>query len=58
MLRIREQAPLLFPRFRTLVVQPGVSAARCTDEQLRLLAGAETYVRAVTKGTFEVHGSD
>ncbi|MGW5746375.1 DEAD/DEAH box helicase [Amycolatopsis sp. NPDC003861] len=58
LLRIREQAPLLFPRLRTLVVQPGLSAARCTDEQLRLLAGAETYVRAVTKGTFEVHGSD
>jgi hypothetical protein len=31
-----------------------LSAARATNEQLRLLAGAESYVRAVTRGTFDV----
>ena len=54
MFRIRELAPQLRPRFHTILVQPGLSAARVTGEQLRLLAGAESYVRAVTRGTFDV----
>ncbi|GAA0739556.1 DEAD/DEAH box helicase family protein [Dactylosporangium roseum] len=52
--RIRQLASQLRPRFRTLLVQPGLSKAGCTDEHLRLLAGAESYVHAVTRGTFEV----
>jgi len=52
--RIRELAPQLRPRFHTVLAQPGISAAVATDKQLRLLAGAENYVRAVTRGTFEV----
>ncbi|WP_432825455.1 DEAD/DEAH box helicase [Dactylosporangium sp. CA-092794] len=52
--RIRQLATQLRPRFRTLLVQPGLSQAECTDEHLRLLAGAESYVHAVTRGTFEV----
>ncbi|MEV0467235.1 DEAD/DEAH box helicase family protein [Nocardia tengchongensis] len=55
--RIREKAPRLFPRVTTVVVQPGLSAAESSDEQLRLLAGAESYVRAVTKGSFLVYCS-
>lgn len=51
---IRELAPQLRPCFHTILAQPGISAAAVTDEQLRLLAGAESYVRAVTRGTFEV----
>jgi hypothetical protein len=39
------------------LAQPGLSAAAGTDEHLRLLAGAEAYVRAVTRGTFEVYCS-
>ena len=54
MFRIRELAPQLRPRFHTVLAQPGLSAARVTGEQLRLLAGAESYVRAVTRGTFDV----
>lgn len=52
--RIRELAPQLKPRFRTVMVQPGLSAAASTDEQLRLIAGASSYVHAVAKGKFEV----
>ena len=52
--RIRELAPQLRPRFHTVLAQPGLSAARATNEQLRLLAGSENYVRAVTRGTFEI----
>lgn len=55
--RIRQQAPQLFPRITTLIVQPGLSIAASTDEQLRLIAGAASYVRSVTKGGFEVYGS-
>lgn len=55
--RIRQQAPQLFPRITTLVVQPGLSIASSTDEQLRLIAGAASYVQTVTKGSFEVYGS-
>jgi superfamily II DNA or RNA helicase len=55
--RIRQQAPQLFPRVTTLVVQPGLSVAASTDEQLRLIAGAASYVQSVTKGGFEVYGS-
>lgn len=55
--RIRQQAPQLFPRITTLVVQPGLSIASSTDEQLRLIAGAASYVQTVTKGGFEVYGS-
>ena len=54
MFRIRELAPQLRPRFHTVLAQPGLSAALATHEQLRLLAGAENYVRAVTRGTFDV----
>jgi len=52
-----ELAPQLRPRFHTVIAQPGLSAAAATDEQLRLIAGAENYVRAVTRGTFEVRCS-
>jgi hypothetical protein len=55
--RIRQRAPQLFPRLSTLVVQPGLSIAASTDEQLRLIAGAASYVQSVTKGTFEVYCS-
>lgn len=54
MFRIRELAPQLRPRFHTVLAQPGLSVAWATGEQLRLLAGAESYVRAVTRGTFDV----
>ncbi|PGH49708.1 DEAD/DEAH box helicase [Streptomyces sp. Ru87] len=55
--RIRERAPQLRPRVHTVLAQPGLSASACTDEHLRLLAGAETYVHALTRGTFTVYCS-
>lgn len=55
--RIRQQAPLLFPRFTTIIAQPGLSIRSASDEQLRLIAGAASYVQTVTKGGFEVYGS-
>lgn len=55
--RIRQQAPLLFPRFTTIIAQPGLSIGSASDEQLRLIAGAASYVQTVTKGGFEVYGS-
>ena len=55
--KLQERARYLRPRFINVIAQPGLSIAESTDEQLRLLAGAESYVRAVTKGSFEVYGS-
>jgi hypothetical protein len=57
LLRIQERAPLLFVRFSTIIAQPGLSIRLSTDEQMRLIAGAESYVRAVTKGAFAVYCS-
>ncbi|MEU3645192.1 DEAD/DEAH box helicase family protein [Lentzea sp. NPDC034063] len=50
-------APQLRPRFHNVLAQPGLSGAAATNEHLRVLAGAESYVHAVTKGTFEVYCS-
>lgn len=50
-------APQLRPRFHTILAQPGLSIAAATDEHLRLLGGAESYVYAVTRGTFHVYCS-
>ncbi|MCL6739409.1 hypothetical protein [Streptomyces neyagawaensis] len=55
--RIRELAPQLRPRVHTVLAQPGLSAAACTEEYLRLLAGAETYVHTLTQGTSTVYCS-
>lgn len=54
LLRLANRAPYLYPRFVTIIAQPGLSAALCTTEQLRLLAGTEMHVRAVTKGPLRV----
>jgi len=55
--RIREIVRQLRPEFRTIVVQPGLSAAGCTDEHLRLLAGARSYVHTVARSSFDVYCS-
>ena len=55
--RIRQQARLLFPRFTTIIAQPGLRIRSASEEQLRLIAGAASYVQTVTKGGFEVYGS-
>lgn len=53
--KIMAIAPQLRPRFRTIVAQPGLSKTAATEEHLRLIAGAESYVRAVTNGMFEFY---
>ncbi len=58
LLRVRERARLLRPRFVTIVAQPGLSKAASTDEQLRVISAAANYVQAVTKGSFAVYCSD
>ena len=50
-------APQLRPRFHTVLAQPGLSMTAATDEHLRLLGGAESYVYAVTRGTFHIYCS-
>lgn len=55
--RIRQQAPQLFPRISTVIAQPGLSIKASSDEQLRLIAGAASYVQSVTKGSFDVYAS-
>jgi hypothetical protein len=55
--RIRERAPQLRPHINTVIAQPGLSAAVCSSEQQHLLAGAHSYVKALTKGTFTVYCS-
>lgn len=54
---VRDRAPMLRPRFHTIIAQPGLQAGTATDEQLYLLAGAEKYVRAATAGDFTVYCS-
>ena len=54
LLSLSSRAPQLIPRFVTIIAQPGLSASNCTTEQLRLLAGAEAYVRSITKGPLRV----
>lgn len=55
--KVRERARFLRPRFVNIIAQPGLSITKSSDEQMRVLAGAESYVRAVTKGQFLVFGS-
>jgi superfamily II DNA or RNA helicase len=55
---LQSRSQRLFPRLETLIVQPGLSIDRSTDEQLRLIAGAASYVNAVTKGGLHVYCSD
>lgn len=55
---IRGQARRLRPRLETLIVQPGLSIKKSTEEQLRLIGGAASYVNAVTKGGLHVYCSN
>lgn len=52
--RLVERADGLIPRFEVVVVQPGMSAAGASDDQLRLLAGAASHIKAVARGSLNV----
>lgn len=53
-LPVPQLAAQLRPRIHTVLAQPGLLVAACTEEHLRLLAGAETYVHGLTRGPFIV----
>lgn len=55
--RIHERARFKWPRLATIIAQPGLSLSASTLEQLRVIAGADSYVRSVTKGSFDVYCS-
>ncbi|WP_405475532.1 hypothetical protein [Streptomyces sp. NBC_00009] len=54
---IRDHGRLLRSRFHTIIAQPGLQARKATDEQLRLLAGAEKFVRDTSTGDYTVYCS-
>lgn len=56
--KIMAIAPQLRLRFRTIIAQPGLSKTAAAEEHLRLIAGADANVRAVTNGTFEFYCHD
>jgi hypothetical protein len=51
---LAEKSPLLLKKFSVVVVQPGVSRARVSSQQLDLLACTEVYVQDTADSTFEV----
>ncbi|MER6667486.1 DEAD/DEAH box helicase family protein [Amycolatopsis japonica] len=53
--KIMGLGPQLRPRFQTIIAQPGFSRRQATAEHLRVIAGAESYVRAVTGGSFDFY---
>lgn len=52
--RLVQRADGLIPNFEVVIAQPGISAAGVSDDQLRLLAGAASYIKAVARGTLLV----
>ena len=54
LLELRERARSRTHELRVSIAQPGLSAERATDNQLRLLGCAELYVREIASGPFDV----
>lgn len=40
-----------------IIVQPGLSASKITEDQLRLLAGVENYIKDVAQGSLKIYCS-
>lgn len=55
--RLRRQAHLLSPRFAVWIVQPGLSKALASTNQLHLLAVTELYLKETYAAPFAVIGS-
>ncbi|MEU4827116.1 hypothetical protein AB0H37_35050 [Actinomadura sp. NPDC023710] len=51
---LAKRAPLLEPKFTITIVQPGVSKARISEDQLHLLACAEVYAMDTANSTLQV----
>ncbi|MFG1873206.1 DEAD/DEAH box helicase [Sphaerisporangium sp. NPDC049003] len=51
---LAQRAPLLQPKFTITIVQPGVSKARVSEDQLHLLACAEMYAMDTANSVLQV----
>lgn len=51
---LAQRAPLLEPKFTITIVQPGVSKARVSEDQLHLLACAEVYAMDTANSVLQV----
>lgn len=54
---IARKAPYLIPDFKVIIIQPGLSKAAITTNQLELLAATEMYLNETYAVDFEVIGS-
>lgn len=55
--RLIQRLPYLTPEFHIMVVQPGLSKVKATQEMLKLLGATETYVKDTYAAEFGVIGS-
>lgn len=58
LLRIREKADVQPVRLRVFIVQPGLSVAEVTNEQLELLAVTENYLKETFAVPLDIVGSE
>ncbi len=56
--RLKRSSEFLIPEFKAIVVQPGMSKANASVEQLRLLGATELYVKETYGFSFETICSD
>ena len=55
--RLRDQAQIAARKMEFVIVQPGLSIAAATPQQLELLASTELYLRTTVNGSLDVWGS-
>jgi len=58
LLRIREKADVQPVRLRAFIIQPGLSIAEVSNEQLELLAVTENYLKETFAVPLEIIGSE
>lgn len=51
---LRDKAQVASRKMQFTIVQPGLSAAKSSDQQLELLASTETYLKTTVSGSLEV----
>jgi len=56
--RLRDQAQIASRKMEFVVVQPGLSVAGASQQQLELLASTESYLRTTVNGSLTVWASD
>jgi len=55
--RMRDRAQIAARKMEFVIVQPGLSAAAASTQQLELLASTELYLRTTVNGSLDVWGS-